>query len=152
MTTLGVLLVRFTRSNLTTNTYPRGCRSADLPASVQGLQHTSEHLVRKLCVPRRCSSRHNRRGTILNRRGPKFAVPNLSTALMGLIVSPTIYSITSPLEVISLMEIVVLCFVYTILTQLVFFFFSCCAEIFIVNRLLESQLHYQCPIVSTIDP
>ena len=57
---------------------------------------------------------------------------------MGLIMSPTIYSITSPLEVISLMEIVVLCFVYTILTQLVFFFFSCCAEIFIVNRLLES--------------
>ena len=31
------------------------------------------------------------------------------------------------------MEIVVLCFVYTILTQLVFFFFSCYAEIFIVN-------------------
>ena len=52
---------------------------------------------------------------------------------MGLIMSPTIYSITSPLEVISLMEIVVLCFVYTILTQLVFFFFSCYAEIFIVN-------------------
>ena len=71
---------------------------------------------------------------------------------MGLIMSPTIYSITSPLEVISLMEIVVLCFVYTILTQLVFFFFSCYAEIFIVNRLLESQLHYQCPIVSIIDP
>ena len=32
------------------------------------------------------------------------------------------------------MKIVVPCFVYTILTQLVFFFFSCYAEIFIVNE------------------
>ena len=148
MTTLRALLVRFTRSNLTTNTYPRGCRSADLPASVQGLQHTSEHLARKLCDTRVVAPG----GRIQPPSGPKSAVPNLSTALMGLIMSPTIYSITSPLEVISLMEIVVLCFVYTILTQLVFFFFSCYAEIFIVNRLLESQLHYQCPIVSIIDP
>ena len=39
------------------------------------------------------------------------------------------------------MEIVVLCFVYTILTQLVFFFFSCYAEIFIVNMLYTAYAY-----------
>ena len=149
MTTLGVLLVRFTRSNLTTNTYPRGCRSADLPASVQGLQHTSEHLVRK-------TLRHSlgrTRWSHLTTQRSQICCPKFVHRSHGSHHEPNylFYHLTLGGHLPHGDRGPVLRLHHTY-SACPFSFFSCYAEIFIVNRLLESQLHYQCPIVSIIDP